>query len=1172
MPQPHDTKTPAETGQNASIDLEKIPFVHLHVHSAYSLAEGATPVKNIIKHCVADKMPAVAITDTNNMFGALEFALEAKKNGVQPILGTQIRFGLEAHELVLLVQSEKGYRNICKLVSEAFLDTQDNEAPHISWGQLEECCEDLICLSGGINGPVSQYLLHNQDSDAEKAAKRLKKIFGDKFYIELQRHGWEEESRIENKLLDLAFKLDIPIVATNDVYFPKKKMHQAHDALLCIAEGRYISEDDRRKVTPEHYFKSGEEMKKLFKDIPEAIANTAVIAQRCSYLLTPIAPILPPYDTAGGRDEAAELYAQAKAGLEERLKIFVYQDGDDEAAKETKGKPYFDRLDFEIKTIRDMGFPGYFLIVADFIGWAKEHGIPVGPGRGSGAGSVVAWAMGITDLDPLAFNLLFERFLNPERVSMPDFDVDFCQDRRDEVIRYVQDKYGHDHVAQIITFGKLQARAVVRDVGRVLQMPYGQVDRLAKMIPANPANPVTLQEALDSDADLRLEISKDETSGDLVEKALQLEGLYRHASTHAAGVVIGDRPLYELIPLYRDPRSDMPVTQFNMKYVEQAGLVKFDFLGLKTLTVIQKAVAFIKKEHDVEIDPLTIAFDDKKTFELLSTGQTTGVFQLESAGMKDVLRKMKPDRFEEIIALVALYRPGPMDNIDGYIQVKNGMVEPDYMHPKLQPILEETFGYMIYQEQVMQAAQILAGYTLGGADLLRRAMGKKIKEEMDAQRDMFVKGAAEHNNIPEEQANAIFDQIAKFAGYGFNKSHAAAYALIAYQTAWLKANYPVEFMAASMALDVGNTEKLAIFKQECDAMNITIVQPDVNRCFANFEVEKQEILYALGALKGVGLAAMEKVVEERLENGNFTDLYDFAERVDVKAMNKKQFHMLACAGGFDAMGIKRWTVAESAEKLLLYMNTLHAEKDSGQVSLFEGTDQANDVNRPPLIEGEAWDKLDKLKLEFDAVGFYLSAHPLDGLVEKLRKQKTVFYADLEERLAHTLAARIGMAGVLIKKQERISAKSGNKFAFLTLSDPTGVFEVMVFSDTLAQSRDLLKVGESLYVTVDAELSEQGQPSLRANSIANLAGVIDTKRKGCRIKIEKRSTAPQNDVVQALFDALSQAGQGHVRVDVTIPVNAVQAKAHIKIPGGYNITADTIKVLQNLDGVRDVIDL
>jgi DNA polymerase-3 subunit alpha len=789
-----------------STDLADSPFVHLHAHSAYSLAEGAIHPKDLIKLCAKHDMPALAVTDTNNMFGALEFAMAARGAGLQPIIGAQLSLD-DGKQIVLLAQNDAGYRNLCRIVSEAYMEGDAGKDVSIPLASLPGKTDGLICLSGG---PVKGLI---DEADILVA----KDLFPGRFYIELQRHELGEEDRNEGPLIDLAYAHDIPLVATNDVYFATRDMHEAHDALLCISEGRYVTETDRRTATPEHYFKSADEMRDLFADVPEAILNTAVIAQRCSFLLNSIDPILPPFKTEDGNNEVEELRKQSKIGLQWRLDHYV-----DEG---TDLKPYWDRLEYELGTIEQMGFPGYFLIVADFIGWAKDHNIPVGPGRGSGAGSVVAWALRITDLDPLKFNLLFERFLNPERVSMPDFDVDFCQDRRDEVIRYVQNRYGYDHVAQIITFGKLQARAVVRDVGRVLQMPYGAVDRIAKMIPNNPAAPVTLGEALEQDPDLQAEADKDDTTKKLVDIALKLEGLYRHASTHAAGVVIGDRPLQELVPLYRDPRSDMPVTQFNMKYVEQAGLVKFDFLGLKTLTVVQKAVEFVKTStgHDIEI--LQIPLDDEKTFDMLSKGDSTGVFQLESTGMKDVLRKMRPNRFEDIIALVALYRPGPMDNIPRYIATKAGTEEPDYLHPKLKPILEETFGIMIYQEQVMQAAQILSGYTLGGADLLRRAMGKKIKAEMDAQRDMFVKGAADHNNVSPEHASLIFDQIAKFAGYGFNKSHAAAYALVAYQTAWLKANYPVEFMAASMTLDYGNTDKLALFKQEVDRMGIRLLPP-----------------------------------------------------------------------------------------------------------------------------------------------------------------------------------------------------------------------------------------------------------------------------------------------------------------------------------------------------------
>ncbi|MBU0860014.1 MAG: DNA polymerase III subunit alpha, partial [Alphaproteobacteria bacterium] len=890
-------------------------FVHLHVHSAYSLAEGAIRTKDLVKLCLTGQMPAVAVTDTDNLFGALEFALEAAKAGVQPIIGCQVTVGHERHQLVLLVQSETGYKNLSKLVSDAYLQTDPAATVHASWDDLAACAGGLICLTGGTKGPVNQYLLHNQKKEADKVLSQLRKMFGDRLYVELQRHGWTEEDQVEDTLIELAYKHDVPLVATNDAYFAKRKMYEAHDALLCIAEGRYVTEESRRKVTPEHYFKSAKEMCALFADVPEALSNTLVIAQRCHFLLRVVNPILPAFATEGGRTEIEEIREQSIAGLEWRLNNFVYTPGCD---KEAVAKPYRDRLDYELNVIIQMGFPGYFLIVSDFIKWAKDQNIPVGPGRGSGAGSVVAWSLKITDLDPLRFGLLFERMLNPERVSMPDFDVDFCQDRRDEVIRYVQEKYGHDRVAQIITFGKLQARAVLRDVGRVLQMSYGQVDRIAKMIPNNPANPTTLEEALEQDPDLRAERAKDETAGKLIDVALQLEGLYRHASTHAAGVVIGDRPLHELVPLYRDPRSTMPATQFNMKYVEQAGLVKFDFLGLKTMTVVQKTVELIAQTKGEHIDILQVPLDDKKSYELIASGMTVGVFQLESSGMRSTLAGMKPNRFEDIIALVALYRPGPMDNIPRYNRIKAGEEEPDYMHPVLQPFLEETYGIMIYQEQVMQAAQALAGYTLGGADLLRRAMGKKIKEEMDAQREMFVKGAAEHNNVPAEQAEYIFEQINKFAGYGFNKSHAAAYALIAYWTAWLKANYPVQFMAASMTLDMQNTDKLAVFKQELDRMGVPLLPPDVNLSGVDFVVEGEAIRYALAALKGVGEGAMQAVVAARKAGGAFKDLYDLTGRIDAGVMNKRQFEQLAAAGAFDSLNDNRAQVYGAAEILLRY--------------------------------------------------------------------------------------------------------------------------------------------------------------------------------------------------------------------------------------------------------------
>ena len=716
-------------------------FIHLRAHSAYSLAEGAMSIGDIVKMCQARAMPAVAVTDTMNLFGALDLAYSATAAGVQPIHGCEVRLAASASEkrpgamaeaphydtLVLLAQNQTGYQSLLKLVSAAFIETEDGELAHLTLSKLAAHAEGIICLTGGAGGPVGRLLQADKHDAAKEQLKRLHDIFGDRLYVEIERHGLPEQDCIEDALITMAYELNLPLVATNNCYFGNKDMHGAHDALLCIAAGVTIDHQDRRHVTPNHRFRTAEEMVELFADLPEAVANTEVIARRCSFVLQKIDPILPPFDTHGGRPEPEELRAQAKDGLQRCLEAYVFTPQDSEEDKKNKAKAYFDRLEFELGIIEEMGFPGYFLIVSDFIKWAKSQDIPVGPGRGSGAGSVVAWALSITDLDPLRWGLLFERFLNPERVSMPDFDVDFCQDRREEVIAYVQDKYGHDTVAQIITFGKLQARAVVRDVGRVLGMPFGQVDKICKLIPNNPANPVTLGEAIDGEPLLQYMRDNEEDVGNLLSISLKLEGLFRHSSTHAAGVVIGDRPLDELIPLYRDPRSDMPVTQFNMKFVEDAGLVKFDFLGLKTLTVIKEALNLIERHKGEKIDISQIPLDDVDVYGLMSRGETVGVFQLESQGMRDMLKKVRPDRFSDIIALVSLYRPGPMDNIPKYISVKEGLEEPDYLHPLLKPVLEETFGIMIYQEQVMQAAQILAGYSLGGADLLRRPWARKRK-------------------------------------------------------------------------------------------------------------------------------------------------------------------------------------------------------------------------------------------------------------------------------------------------------------------------------------------------------------------------------------------------------------------------------------------------------------
>lgn len=1150
-------------------------FVHLHVHSAYSLAEGAIKVKDLIQLCVRAKMPAVAVTDTNNMFGAMEFALDAAKHGIQPILGVQAAIGEDRHQLVLLAQNETGYKNLCKIVSASYAENAHEVTAHYT--SLQQYADGLIVLSGGLKGAIAQHLLHGQIDKAYDEAQRMLQYYGDRFYIELQRHGLFDEDKVEAALIELAYDLNIPLVATNDCYFPDKGAHEAHDALLCIAEGRYVMEKDRRRVSEEHYFKSSAEMIALFKDLPEAINNTITIAQRCSFLLKPINPLLPPFETKSRRPESEELEVQAKDGLKWRLENFVYP----QALKENEisninkngqnhleeiAQPYWERLDFELDVINQMGFPGYFLICSDFIKWAKEQNIPVGPGRGSGAGSIVAWALKITDLDPLEFGLLFERFLNPERVSMPDFDVDFCQDRRDEVIRYVQERYGYDRVAQIITFGKLQARAVVRDVGRVLQMPYGQVDRIAKMIPNNPASPMTLQEALNADPDLRAERAKDETQGKLIDIALQLEGLYRHASTHAAGVVIGDRPLDELIPTYRDPRSNMPVTQFNMKYVEQAGLVKFDFLGLKTMTVVQKTLDLVREHQGKDIHALDIPLDSEEAYALMARGDTVGVFQLESAGMRDALKKVKPNRFEDIIALVSLYRPGPMDNIPLYIDVKEGRKQPDYMHPILQPFLEETYGIMIYQEQVMQAAQELSGYTLGGADLLRRAMGKKIKEEMDKQREMFVAGAKEYNDVPEAKSSEIFDQIAKFAGYGFNKSHAAAYALIAYWTAWLKAHYPVEFMAASMTLDLGNTDKLSVFKQDMDKMGLALLMPDINHSNPDFKVENGAVRYALGALKGVGEEAMIKMVSERKSNGLFKTIEDFARRLDTKAMNRRQFERLICAGAFDTINDNRAQLSAGSDIILRYAQSISDERDSGQVNLFGDASGDSGFGMPDLPHVKKWGPLDQLAKEFEAVGFYLSAHPLDTRQAQFDRMNIKSFTFVEHDIQSKGAAVYQMAGVLLKKQEKMS-QSGNKYAFLQVSDPTGIYEVMIFSETLNGARDFLIAGESLLLSVDVE-SRDDQLRMTGSRVQLLDEALDGKISEIHIHLSDERSVPE---IKKFLDIERAEARGKSKIRIFAHLGDYRL-AQISLSGYHSLSAQARNIIRAEDGVLSIEEI
>jgi DNA polymerase-3 subunit alpha len=1148
-------------------------FIHLRVHSSYSLSEGAIHLKALTKLCLKHRMPALAVTDTGNLFGALEQSVLLTEAGVQPIVGCLLRVAYAAAPLgqmppdpamvVLLVQNETGYRNLIKLVSRAFMETDATSEPQVTLDALLEANEGLLLLTGGPHGPVGRLILQNQLAAAEALLSRIAGAFAGRTYVEIMRHMQDDEQRTEGAFLDLAYTLGLPLVATNDVFFAEKPMYEAHDALLCIAGGAYVGQTDRRRVTPEHYFKSAEEMKVLFADLPEAIDNTVVIARRCAFKVSTHKPILPKFSRDG--DEVEELRRQAREGLELRLERVVFTEAMDEATRQAKAQAYRERLEFELDVIIRMGFPGYFLIVSDFIKWAKDHDVPVGPGRGSGAGSVAAWALQITDLDPLRFGLLFERFLNPERVSMPDFDIDFCQEKRGQVISYVQDKYGFDQVAQIITFGKLQARAALRDVGRVLEMPYGQVDRLCRMVPNNPAKPVTLAEAIDGEPRLQAERDGDEAVAHLLETALKLEGLYRNASTHAAGVVIGDRPLDELVPLYRDPRSPMPVTQFNMKWVEPAGLVKFDFLGLKTLTVIDRAVRFIR-QRGIEIDMARLPLDDEKTFRMLSKGDTVGIFQLESSGMRDVLKSMKPDAFEDIIALVALYRPGPMDNIPTYVKRKHGEEEPTYMHEWLKPVLEETYGVIIYQEQVMQIAQILAGYSLGQADLLRRAMGKKKQEEMDAQRASFVQGA-QAKGVDPEQATFIFNLVDKFAGYGFNKSHAAAYALVAYQTAWLKANYPVEFMAASMTLDAGNTDKLNMFRRELERLSIPLLPPDINRSGVEFEVEALEdgrygVRYALAAVKNVGAQAMQTLVDERGRSGGYRDLADLSRRLDPKQVNKRQLENLVRAGAIDSLNANRAQSFEAIETLLRHAAAAASERTSNQGGLFGGP-SGGETSALKLPAVRDWSTLDKLSNEFDAVGFFLTAHPLDAYKRALKQQNVVTWGEAFAQMQRGMTG-FKLAGVISRVQERKSQK-GKPYAFVELSDSSGAFEVMFFSQQLFSHRDLLEVNKPVVVTVEARM-ENDAPKLVANGAQSVDDVVALAGMGLRIVVDSERPF---DVVR---DVLEQGGRGRGLVHITINLPESSRQVELTLPDRYKISPKLRDNLETVPGILEVQEI
>ncbi|MEO5641335.1 MAG: DNA polymerase III subunit alpha, partial [Sphingomicrobium sp.] len=1041
------------------------------------------------------------------------------------------------------------------LVSAAHLDRPIHELPHIPFALLDGLSDGLVALTAGGEGAIARHLADGQSGKANAYLDRLETLFPHRLYIELSRRGDGIEEAGEPALIDLAYARDLPLVATNPACYAEPHFHAAHDALLCIANSTYVENNDRPRSSSEAWLKSGATMTELFADLPEAIANSAVIAQRCAVSAPQRKPILPRL----GNNEDDQLCADARTGLADRLaRLAELGTGPADPA------PYHARLEFELDVITRMGFAGYFLIVADFIVWAKANDIPVGPGRGSGAGSIVAWSLLITDLDPLALDLLFERFLNPERVSMPDFDIDFCETHRDKVISYVQAKYGRDRVAQIITFGRLKARAVLKDTGRVLQMSYGQVDRLAKLIPNHPTEPWDLPRALNGVSELAAEYKQDEGVRRLFDLAMKLEGLPRHASTHAAGVVIGDRPLDELVPLYRDPRSDMPVTHFDMKYVEAAGLVKFDFLGLKTLSVLKEAQRLLAQTGQ-SVDYAALLWDDPAVYELLQRGDTVGVFQLESEGMRRTLSAVRPTAFGDIIALVSLYRPGPMDNIPMFGDRKNGRAELAYPHPMLVDILKETYGIFVYQEQVMQAAQVLAGYSLGEADLLRRAMGKKIKAEMAAQRERFCSGAAA-NDIGRTKANELFDLLDKFAGYGFNKSHAAAYALIAYHTAWLKAHHVPEFFAASMSFDTATTDKLALFVDDMRRAGIECLTPDVNASQASFDVQDgpkgMSVRYALGALKGVGEKAMEALVAERDANGPFTSLDDFAERIDPRLLNRRQLESLAAAGAFDSLNADRAAVFAAAETILAHAASASHARTSGQGGLFSG---ASDSGVAPirLPKDATWTLAERMSAERDAFGFYFSAHPVDAQRHLLSAHKVRRFADLASVPIATDGARsTATMAALVESAKWATSQKGRRYMRLTMSDPSGQFDATAFDDEpCAAIEAAAKSGICGLLTV--ELDKRPGDELPRVAIKRFQP-LDGLARRTRLQLEIRANDPAQ--IPAITRELARGGTGLVRFRLSLSGNR---EAVLVVGRDFTLDADLAARLERIVGLGTV---
>jgi len=1133
-------------------------FVHLHLHTDYSLVDGLVRIKPLMKALSDAGMPAIAVTDQHNLFAAVKVYKAAQQSGVKPILAADLRLrdpddAKKSSRFVLLCQNTEGYLNLSRLLSRAYMEGQHLGEPMLELDWLDGQTDGLICLSGAREGLLGKALLNNLTDNAKHIIDHWTGLFPDRFYLELVRTGRDDEERYIQAALDLAESNDLPVVATNDVRFLEPDQFEAHEAKVCVSEGRLLDDPRRaRNYSDQQYLKSAEEMIALFSDIPEAIENTIEIAKRCNAQLTLGEHYLPDFPVPEGMTIGEFFSQESYEGLEERLPVLFPEPAD----LENNRKQYEDRLQIELDVINEMGFPGYFLIVADFIKWSKNNEVPVGPGRGSGAGSLVAYALKITDIDPLQYDLLFERFLNPERVSLPDFDIDFCMEGRDRVIEYVSQHYGRDHVSQIITFGTMAAKAVIRDVGRVLGFPFGLVDGLAKLVPFEIK--MTLTKALEQEPLLQERYDKEEDVKTLIDLALQLEGLTRNVGKHAGGVVIAPKKLTEYTPIYCEQNGASLVAQYDKDDVEDVGLVKFDFLGLKTLTVIDWAVKNVKQmlpaDEADKIDIALLPLDDKASYDLLKRAETTAVFQLESRGMKELIKRLQPDTFEDIVALVALFRPGPLQSgmVDDFVNRKHGRAKVDYPHPDLEPVLKPTYGVIVYQEQVMQIAQVLAGYSLGGADMLRRAMGKKKPEEMAKQRELFLAGA-KNRDIDEKTAGPIFDLMEKFAEYGFNKSHSAAYALVAYQTAWLKAHYPAAFMAAVLSADMDNTDKIVGLIDDCRDLGLNVLAPDVNSSKIQFTVaDDKSIRYGLGAIKGVGEAALTGIVSEREQGQPFTSLYDFCQRVDMKKVNRRVMGSLVKAGAFDSLGGHRASLEASIRKALQIADQHRDNSTSGQNDMFGllTVDESEHVEEPLLFAPE-WSEEQLLIAEKETLGLYLSGHPIDRYTEELSRfiPKKITDLDAPESKGYQRNEISVITAGLIVAIRTMKAKNGGRMAFITLDDQTARLEVRVFAEVYEKYQTLLQPDK--LVVIQGKIGQDnftGGLAATAESVYDIARAREMCGKALVVNIDSDNNG--NEWIASLQHTLTPYREGLTPLEVDYKNN--KARTLIRLGDDWNV--------------------